>query len=209
MIRLLIADDHHIVREGLKKILAFEDDIILVGEADSAETLLPMLESLRPDVLLLDISMPGRSGLDVLPDVRRVSENTRVLMLTMYPEEMHALRSLRAGASGYLTKDAIPSELPAAVRRVHAGRRYITPDMAECLAAELTQLHSDDPLELLSLREHEVLRLLAQGDTPATIAEQLHISPRTVGTYRRRILLKLQLENTADMIRFALSRGLI
>ncbi|MBR9974130.1 MAG: response regulator transcription factor [Bacteroidetes bacterium] len=209
MIRLLIADDHHIVREGLKKILAFEDDIILVGEANSAETLLPMLEDLRPDVLLLDISMPGRSGLDVLPDVRRISENTRVLMLTMHPEEMHAMRSLRAGASGYLTKDAIPSELPAAVRRIHAGRRYITPDMAERLVSELTQLHSDDPLDLLSMREHEVLRLLAQGDTPASIAEQLHISPRTVGTYRRRILLKLQLENTADMIRFALSHGLI
>lgn len=209
MIRLLIADDHHIVREGLKKILAFEDDLSIVGEAESAEVLLSMVGELKPDVLLLDISMPGRSGLDVLPDVRRISPTTRILVLTMHPEDMHAMRSIRAGASGYLTKDAIPSELPAAVRRIHRGLRYITPGTAERMAMELTREGGDDPLDALSLRELEVLRLLAAGETPASIASRLHISPRTVGTYRRRLLEKLQLDSSADLIRFALSRNLV
>jgi two-component system, NarL family, invasion response regulator UvrY len=209
MIRVLIADDHNIVREGLKKILSFEGDFDIVAEASCVEEAFTLLERHKPDVLVLDISMPGRSGLDALPDLRRVCERTRILVLTMHPEEMHAIRSLRAGASGYLTKDAVPSELVTAIRRIHAGRRYISPDLAEQLASELATDSAAHPLAVLSLREQEVLRLLAKGDKPAAIAEQLRISPRTIGTYRRRILEKLQLESTADLIRFAISNHLI
>lgn len=209
MIRILIADDHRIVREGIKSILRFEDDFDIVGEASTAEEAIGLMSRLRPDVLILDISMPGRSGLDALPDLLRLSEGTRVLVLSMHPEDMHALRSLRAGAAGYLTKDSVPSELATAVRRLHAGRRYISTELAEQLASELTQETAADPLSLLSVREHEVLRLLAAGNKPSDIAARLHVSPRTVGTYRRRILEKLRLEGTAELIRFALSRKLL
>lgn len=209
MIRILLADDHSIVREGLKKLLAFEQDFQVVGEAANVEEAFTLIDRLRPDVLVLDISMPGRSGLDALPDLRRRADTTRILVLTMHPEDMHALRSLRAGAAGYLTKDAVPEELATAIRRIHAGRKYISPELAEHLASELSGVQADDPLDLLSLREQEVLRLLASGMKPSQIADELGVSPRTVGTYRTRMLEKLHLDSTADLIRFAISQKLI
>ncbi|MDX9758338.1 MAG: response regulator transcription factor [Bacteroidota bacterium] len=209
MIRILLADDHSIVREGLKKLLAFEPDFQVVGEAANVDDAFTLIDRLHPDVLVLDISMPGRSGLDALPDLRRRGDGTRILVLTMHPEDMHALRSLRAGAAGYLTKDAVPEELATAIRRVHAGRKYISPELAEHLAAELSGGQGDDPLGALSLREQEVLRLLASGMKPAQIADELGVSPRTVGTYRARMLEKLRLESTADLIRFAIAQKLI
>ena len=209
MIRILITDDHVIIREGLKRILALESDFEVVGEASCVEDTFGLLEQHQPDVLVLDISMPGRSGLDALPDLLRRSEVTRILVLTMHPEEMHALRSLRAGAAGYLTKDAVPQELVLAIRRIHSGRRYISPDLAEQLAFELTTETAAQPLDVLSLREQEVLRLLASGKKPAAIAEELGVSPRTIGTYRSRMLEKLRLDSTADLIRFAISQKLI
>jgi two-component system, NarL family, invasion response regulator UvrY len=209
MISILITDDHGIVREGLKKILALESDFDVVGEAACVEDALDLVERLQPDVLVLDISMPGRSGLDALPDLRRRSEVTRILVLTMHPEHMHALRSLRAGAAGYLTKDAVAHELALAIRRIHSGRRYISPDLAELLAFELTTATTTHPLDVLSLREQEVLRLLASGKKPAAIAQELGVSPRTIGTYRSRMLEKLHLDSTADLIRLAISQKLI
>ena len=209
MIRILIADDHSIVREGLKKLLAFEPDFDVVGEAANVDEAFTLIDRLRPDVLVLDISMPGRSGLDALPDLRRRADATRILVLTMHPEDMHALRSLRAGAAGYLTKDAVPEELATAIRRIHAGRKYISPDLAEQLAADLADGPAEHPLDVLSLREQEVLRLLASGMKPAQIADELGVSPRTIGTYRTRMLEKLRLESTADLIRFAISQKLI
>jgi two-component system invasion response regulator UvrY len=208
MIRILIADDHRIVREGLKKLLALDDEFTVVGEAARADETIQLLQQLRPDVLVLDISMPGRSGLDALPDLRLISPSTQILVLSMHPVEMHAIRCLKAGAAGYLTKDAVPEELVTAVRRVHAGRKYITPLLAEQLAMQITDEGADTPAALLSVREMEVLRLLAEGKKPAAIADALGISARTVGTYRRRILEKLNLETNADLIHFAIDQGL-
>lgn len=208
MIRILIADDHRIMREGLKKLLALDDEFTVVGEAARADETIQLLQRLQPDVLVLDISMPGRSGLDALPDLRMISPSTRILVLSMHPVEMHAIRCLKAGAAGYLTKDAVPEELVTAVRRVHAGRKYITPLLAEQLAMQITDKGAGTPDALLSVREMEVLRLLAEGNKPAAIADALGISARTVGTYRRRILEKLNLETNADLIHFAIDQGL-
>ncbi len=208
MIRILIADDHRIVREGLKKILSLESDFQIVGEAARVDETMQLLQRTRPDVLVLDISMPGRSGLDALPDLRAHSPATRVLVLSMHPVEMHAVRCLKAGASGYLTKDAVPEELVTAVRRIHSGRNYITSALAEQLADQLTASGTPTSLASLSVREVEVLRMLAGGKKPAAIADALGVSPRTVGTYRRRILEKLNLKSTADLIHFAIDQGL-
>lgn len=209
MIRILLADDHRIVREGVKKILAFESDFEIVGEAARVDETIRLLQQLHPDVLVLDISMPGRSGLDALPDLLLHSPSTHILVLSMHPVEMHAVRSIKAGAAGYLTKDAVPEELVTAVRRIHSGRKYISAALAEELAQQLNDNGGRRPDEILSLRELEVLRLLAAGKKPAQIAEELGISARTIGTYRRRILEKLDLGTTADMIHFAIDQGLI
>jgi DNA-binding NarL/FixJ family response regulator len=209
MIRIVITDDHRIVREGLKKILSLESDFEVVGEAARVDETMQLLQLLKPDVLVLDISLPGRSGLDALPDLRLHSPSTHILVLSMHPVEVHAVRSLKAGAAGYLTKDAVPEELVSAVRRIHAGRKYISPALAEELALQLSDEGEHRPEESLSLRELEVLRLLAGGKKPAAIAAELGISPRTIGTYRRRIMEKLDLGTTAEMIHFAIDQGLI
>ncbi len=209
MIRILVADDHRIVREGLKKILSYENDFEIVGEAARVDEAISLLQQLRPDVLILDISMPGRSGLDALPDLHLHSPSTHILVLSMHPVEVHAVRSLKAGAAGYLTKDAVPEELVSAVRRIHTGRKYISPALAEELATQLSDNGDRRPEQILSLRELEVLRQLAAGKKPAAIAEELGISARTIGTYRRRILEKLDLGTTADLIHFAIDQGLL
>ncbi|MBR9977709.1 MAG: response regulator transcription factor [Bacteroidetes bacterium] len=209
MIRILIADDHGIVRAGLKNILSFESDIEIVAEAACVDDAMDLVYRHKPDVLILDISMPGRSGLDAIPDIRRISPQTRILILTMYAEEMHALRCIKAGAAGYLTKDAVPEALVTAIRRLRAGKKYISPDLAEQLAFEVSSPSPAEPLALLSPREHEVLRQLALGHKPAAIADSLGLSPRTVGTYRRRVLEKLQLTSTAELIHFALTHNII
>ncbi|MFA6233573.1 MAG: response regulator transcription factor [Bacteroidota bacterium] len=209
MIRILLADDHRIVREGVKKILALENDFEVVGESASVDETMQMLQLLKPDVLILDISMPGRSGLDAIPDLRLHAPSTHILVLSMHPVELHAVRCLKAGAAGYLTKDAVPEQLVSAVRRIHSGRKYITSSLAEELAQQLTDEAPRRPEQLLSLRELEVLRLIAGGGKPATIAETLGVSPRTIGTYRRRIMEKLELASTAELIHFAIDQGLV
>lgn len=209
MIRILIADDHSIVRAGLKNILSFESDIDIVAEAACVNDAMDLVHSHKPDVLILDISMPGRSGLDAIEDFKRISPQTRILILTMFNEEIHALRCIKAGASGYLTKDAVPEALVTAIRRLHAGRKYISPDLAEQLASEVSSPSPTEPHALLSPREYEVLRQLALGHKPTAIADALGLSPRTVGTYRRRVLEKLQLTSTAELIHFALTHNII
>ncbi|MBE0643012.1 MAG: response regulator transcription factor [Bacteroidetes bacterium] len=209
MIRILIADDHHIVREGLKKILSLENDFEVVGQASTVEETMQLLQHFHPDVLILDISMPGRSGLDAIPDFLAHFPSTKVLVLSMHPVEMHAVRCIKAGAAGYLTKDAVPEELVTAVRRIHIGRRYINAALAEQLASQLTATSNALPLDTLSGREMEVLRLLAMGKKPAAIASDLGVSARTVGTYRQRILDKLELKSTAELIIFAIDQGLV
>jgi len=209
MIRVALVDDHRIVREGLKKILALEDDIIVVGEAGSAEEALDLMDRTRPDILLLDISLPGRSGLDVIKDLVSIYSETGILVLTMHPEEVLAVRSLKAGASGYLNKDSASEELVSAVRRIYGGGRYITPSVADHLFSAFQGQTGEYPHEVLSDREYQVMLLIAQGKKNQEIGEVLAISARTVGTYRTRILQKLNLHSTADIVRYAVDHHLV
>ncbi|MDT8323412.1 MAG: response regulator transcription factor [Bacteroidota bacterium] len=209
MIRVALVDDHQIVREGLKKILTLEDDVKIVGEAGSAEEALDLMERSRPDILLLDISLPGRSGLDVIKDLRNMYPETGILVLTMHPEEVLAVRSLKAGAAGYLNKDSASEELVSAVRRIYGGGRYITPSVADHLFSAFQGEKGEHPHETLSDREYQVMLLIAKGRKNQEIGELLAISARTVGTYRTRILQKLDLHSTAEIVRYAVDRQLI
>jgi DNA-binding NarL/FixJ family response regulator len=209
MIRVALVDDHRIVREGLKKILALESDMLVVGEAGSAEEALDLIEQSSPDILLLDISLPGRSGLDIIKDVKNVYPKLGILVLTMHPEEILAVRSLKAGASGYLNKDAASEELVLAVRRIHGGGRYITASVADHLFTAFQSTAGDTPHELLSDREYQVMVLIARGKKNQEIADILAISARTVGTYRTRILQKLNLHSTADIVRYVVDHNLL
>ena len=204
MIRVLIADDHAVVRRGLRQILEEAADIKLTGEASTGREVLRALRENWYDVLVLDISMPELTGLEVLLELHKMSPRPKALILSMYPEKQFAIRALKSGASGYLTKDSAPDELLTAIREVASGRKYITQQLAEILADELL-LDSDKPAhESLSNRENQVLRLLAQGKGISEIAGELLLSPKTVSTYRTRILEKLHLNNTAEMIRYAI-----
>lgn len=209
MIRVMIVDDHHLIREGLKKLLAAENDFVIVGEAGEANEALIVIEQCEPDVCVLDVSLPGRSGLDLLIDLRLRFPTLRVLMLSMHPEGSYGLRALSAGASGYLGKDAVPDELAAALRRIHSGRKYISPELAEHLADDLGKPEALHPHQRLSSREFEVLLLIAAGKQPRDIAGILSIGERTVGTYRRRLLEKLHLASTAEIIHYAIQHKLI
>jgi two-component system invasion response regulator UvrY len=208
MIKIIIADDHAIVRNGLKQILADETRMELIGEAKDATELLELVRSHPCDVVILDISMPGRSGLTVLKELREGRPHLAVLVLTMYSEEQYAMRALRLGATGYLTKDSAPAELLTAIKRVAAGGRYITAAAAESLAASLGVREGQLPHENLSDREHEVMRKLALGKPVSQIADELFLSPNTVSTYRTRILEKLQLHGNGELIRYAIKNGL-
>ena len=209
MIRLLIADDHPIVREGLKRILAESPDIQLAGEAVDGNEVLSLCENDDIDVLLLDISMPGPGFLEILQRLEAKHPLIRILVLSMHPEDHYAIRAIKAGAAGYLTKDHSPEELAKAVRRVYRGFRYITPTLAEDLATLLkadgaTQLH-----EKLSNREYQVFHMIGSGRDTKTIAAQLSLSPKTVSTYRSRILDKMELRSNAEIIRYAIEHGLV
>ena len=209
MIRVLIADDHSIVREGLSRILALEPDIKVALTVSNAAEAIDAVIKEPVDVVLLDISMPGRSGLEVIPDLHRICPEIKVLMLSMYPEKLMAVRALKAGASGYMTKDADTDEIVSAIRIVNGGRRYITPQVAEAMMDELGQPADAEHHSALSNRELQILQLFARGKKAAGIAEDLNISPRTVGTYRTRILDKLRMKTTAELIRYALEHKLL
>jgi two-component system invasion response regulator UvrY len=209
MIRVLIADDHTIVRQGLCQILDEPADIEVVAQARDGREVLGLVRDHRPDVVILDISMPGKSGLEVLRDLKAAHLKTSVVVLTMHPEEHYAVRALRAGAAGYLTKGSAGDELIDAIRKVAGGGRYVTASVAERLALEF-QMGGDRPLrETLSDREHEVMRLIARGMSTSEIADELALSSKTVSTYRARILQKLGLKNNAEIVRFAIEEGLI
>lgn len=205
MIRVLVADDHVVVRRGLRQILQDAADIRLVAEADNGKAVLRALRDEPCDVVVLDISMPEATGLDVLEEIRKMSPRPKALMLSIYPERQFAIRALRLGASGYLTKDSAPEELLTAIREVANGRRYITKQLAEILADEILVDNEKPAYKSLSQRETQVLRLLAEGKGITEIAGLLSLSPKTVSTYRARILEKLNLANTAELIRYALN----
>jgi DNA-binding NarL/FixJ family response regulator len=206
--RILIADDHAILRKGLKEILLEEYPFSEIEEASDADSLFKKAITGQWDVIITDISMPGRSGLDALHDIKQHSPKTPVLVLSIYPEDQYATRVLKAGASGYINKDAAPTELVNAVEKVLQGRKYITPSIAEKLANDLNK-ETDKPLhELLTDREFDVMKLLASGIPILEIASQLSLSPTTISTYRARILEKMGLKSNAELTKYALHNGL-
>jgi two-component system, NarL family, invasion response regulator UvrY len=209
MVRLLIADDHAIVREGLKQIVAQTSDIHVVGEAVDGADVMVKLAKLPVDLLLLDISMPGRSGLDVLIQVRREYPDLAVLILSLHTEDQYAIRTLRAGAGGYLTKESAPDDLITAIRKVASGNRYISPHIAERIAFNVAQSQNSLPHESLSNREFQVFRMLALGKTVTEIADELSLSVKTISTNRSRLLEKLHASNNADLTQYAIEHSLL
>ena len=209
MISILIADDHPIIRQGIRQILGELPGETTIDEAASSHELLGMISNMVYDVIILDISMPGRSGLETLTEIKVKQPSIPVLMLSMYPEEQYAFRALKSGASGYLTKDSAPHELTKAVQKVITGGKYITSSLAEKMADNLLD-DSDSPLHhQLSNREYEVLCKIAEGKNINLIADELFISEKTISTYRRRILEKLNMSSNTELIRYALKEGLI
>ena len=209
MIKILIVDDHAIVREGLSRIIGAENDMIVAGMAkDGTEVIRLMLDN-EIDVVVLDISMPGKSGLDLIKDLKQVQPLVKILMLSMYPEERFAMRSIKAGASGYLTKEMAPEEIVSAVRTIYSGRKYITPALADMIAEELQNPSEKVPHELLSDREFEVLCMLAIGKPVVEIASTLSLSESTVSTYRMRIFQKMKMKTNSDLIHYGIEHGLV
>ena len=209
MIHVLIADDHAIVRKGLIQILRDAPDGFRVDEASSGQEVLERLRAGTYDVVVLDITMPGRSGLDVLAQIKVQYPELPVLILSMHPEDQYAVRALKAGASGYLIKDSAPSELIKAVRKIASGGKYITSAVAERLVVNLENGGDKNPHEKLSDREFEVFIMLAKGKSVKDIANKLFISSKTVHTYRSRILDKMQMKGTAELIHYAIVNHLV
>jgi DNA-binding NarL/FixJ family response regulator len=211
MIRVLIADDHAILRRGLKQILAETEDMTVAGEAENSQQALQLVRESDWDVVLLDISMPDRNGIDTLKLIKKEKPKLAVLMLSMHPENQYAIRALTAGASGYLTKQSAPAQLVTAIRQVKQGRKYVSPTLAEQLAARLGGGDDDEtaPHEALSHREYQTLTLLSSGKTLSEVAVELKLSVKTVSVYRSRLLEKLQLKNNAELTHYAIKNGLV
>jgi DNA-binding NarL/FixJ family response regulator len=209
MLRILIADDHAIVRQGLKQIVTETRDMTVVGEASNGQELLNKIKESEYDVVVLDITMPGRNGMDVLRQLRSERPRLPVLMLSIHPEEQYALRALRAGASGYLTKESAPDELVVAIRKVSRGGKYISSSLAEKLASELEVGREQAPHEALSDREYQVMCMIASGKTVMEIAQELSLSEKTISTYRSRILEKMKMKNNAELTYYAIKNQLV
>ena len=211
MINILLADDHPYLRRGLAQILTDEFPGTVIGEASSIPELLEQAQKQRWDVVVLDLNMPGRGGMDGLHELKRLCPTLPVLVLSMHPEDQFAVRVLRAGGAGYLTKESAPQQLVLAIRKILAGGKFITPKAAELLAAHIHQ-HGDSEQPLhgsLSDREYEVFRLIAAGKTITEISDQLSLSVKTISTYRSRILEKLSLKSNADLARYAVQHRLL
>ena len=209
MIKILIADDHAIVREGLKQIVADTSDMVVAGEAVDGQEVLEQVRKEDWDLILLDISMPGRGGIDTLKELKIEKPKLPVLVLSMYPEEQYAVRALKAGASGYLTKESAPEELIEAIRKVSQGRKYISAALAESLAFHVGT-NSEKPLhETLSNREYQVMLMLASGKTVKEIANDLSLSAKTISTNRVRALRKMGMKNNAELTYYAITHGLV
>ena len=209
MIKVLIADDHPIVRQGLRQILAGISDMKVAGEAVNGQETLEQVRAGGWDVLVLDITMPGRSGFDILKELKHLQPDLPVLVLSIHAEEQFAVRVLKAGASGYLTKENAPDELIKAIRKVVSGGKYISRTLAERLAFGLDAASERPRHEALSDREFQVMQMVASGKTLTKIAEELSLSTKTVSTYRTRLLQKMNLETNAEIIRYAIENGLI
>lgn len=208
-IRVLIIDDHAIVREGLRRIIDAMSNINVVGEAANGMTALAGIDECNPDILLADISMPGMNGIDLISRVHEGHPQMPVLVLSMHKESQFAVRALRAGAAGYLTKDCAPDELEHAIRKVAAGGKYITENVADVLAEAIIPVSLETPHKQLSNREFQIFRQLAAGNTINQIAEELCISANTVSTHKRRLMAKLGVANNSDLVRYAIKHQLI
>jgi DNA-binding NarL/FixJ family response regulator len=209
-IRILIADDHAIVREGLKQILADTKDIVVAGDAENGNDAVRLARNGDCDVLLLDISMPDRNGIDVLKQIKKEVPKLAVLMLTMHREDQYAIRSLKAGASGYLNKQSAPAELVDAIRQVAAGRKYISPALAQELANQVgDEYRETPPHEILSDREYQTLIMIASGKAVSEIAAELSLSVKTVSMYRSRLLQKMKLRHDAELTHYAIKNNLV
>ena len=207
MIRVVVADDHPVVRKGLCSILTEGSAIQVTGEANNAQEVLALLGRVPADVLVLDIGMPGRSGLELLQDLKLSHPKLPVLILSQYPEEQIAVRAIRSGASGYLNKESAPDQLVEAVQRIFQGRKFLTPNLAELLAVTV-EGGTVEPHQALSDREYQVLLMIASGKTVSDIAEEINLSVKTVSTYRTRILEKMNLKNNAELTRYAIQNQL-
>jgi DNA-binding NarL/FixJ family response regulator len=209
VIKILIADDHAIVREGLKQILSDSPDLVVVAEAGSGQEVLEKIRKNDVDLVVLDIAMPGRGGLDILKEIKTQMPRLPVLMLSMYPEEQYAIRVLKSGASGYLTKESAPAELVKAIQQISQGRKYISPYLAEKLAIDLEVSTDKLPHELLSDREYQVMCMIASGKTLKEIAAGLSLSIKTISTYRSRILEKMNMKTNAELTHYAIKNRLV
>ncbi len=209
MIEVLVADDHAVVRRGLRQILSETEDIVVGGEAASADEVVRSVKERRWGVIVLDISLPGGNGIDLIADIRRERPEARVLILTVHPEEQYAVRAIKAGASGYLTKESASSQLVSAIRKVAGGGAFISSAVAEQLALGAMPGAEGPPHSTLSDREFQVLKLLVSGKTVSEIAEGLNLSVKTISTHKTRLMQKMNISSQADLIRYALTHRLL
>lgn len=209
MIKVLIADDHPVVRLGLRQILAESGDIHVGGEACSAEEVVQAVRGQRWDIVVLDISLPGGNGIELIADIRRERPEARVLILTVHSEEQYAVRAIRAGAAGFLNKESAPERLTEAIRKIASGGRYVSAELAETLASLLAGEARGQPHERLSDREFEILKLLASGKTVSQVAQDLSLSVKTISTHRTRILKKMNMKTNAELTHYAVRQGLV
>ena len=209
MLKIVIADDHPVVREGIKKMVEDSAEISVIGEASNGIEVIDIVEKRNFDVLLLDISMPGASGLDILKEIKQKKPGLKVLILSMFSDEEYALRALRAGAEGYLTKQSAPEELAAAIKKVASGKKYISCEISDSIVLKMARGEERPPYDTLSRREKEVLLKVGMGKSTKEIAFELRLSHHTINTYRARLLEKLNIKTTAQLIRYVLEKHLL
>lgn len=208
MINILMVDDHSIVREGLRRIIESTLGMNIIAEASTGEEALELIFKEKYDIVILDISMPGKNGLQTLKEIKKYNNDIPVLMLSMHAEEQYAIRAIKAGASGYLTKDSASDQLVSAIKKINNGRKYISTGVAELLATDLYHDSDKLPHESLSDREFEVMKLIIKGTSAREIAAELSISDKTVSTYRGRILKKMSMKNISDLIHYSIENNL-
>lgn len=208
MISVVVADDHPLFRDGIRRLLENDPGIEVAGEAATGPEAIEVVRKTRPQVVLLDVSMPGRGGLETLRELKERDPEVRVLILTVHPEDQFAVRCLKAGADGYLTKTALPQVLVSAIRRVAEGHKYITAEVAELLVISVSQDFEGPPHEILSDREFQVMRMIGEGKTVSEIGKELHLSVKTISTYRSHILEKMNLRNNAEIMKYVITGGL-
>jgi len=204
MIKVLLVDDHAIVREGIRRIIDDRAGITISAEASTGQEALDLIGKKKYDLVILDISMPGKNGLQTLKEIKKYDAKLPVLMLSMHAEEQYAMRAIKAGASGYLTKESASEELVSAILKTYDGRKHISQGVAELLVTDIYHNEDKEPHEYLSDREFEIFKLIVRGDSAKIIAENLSISDKTVSTYRSRILKKMKMKNTAALIYYAI-----